>query len=624
MRSLLNKIVDYRKLATEARHRLLLVLSGEESATCELAEEILSVCKISEFVRLDNNSPEGISSQKSPLLGQDTATLMINAHRGFDPDLTGIATGTVRAAGLCILATPKLQVWPTFDDPQHKRLTVYPIQPQDVSGHYLQRLVRLVREETCLISDSQAVECRILVTATSNKATPAKLPTVDQENLIQVLNHAFRSLEPASVLITSHRGRGKSSALGIAAATMLCDKQVRAVLVTAPSRAAVSNLFSHAQYTFESRQASVAAREALRFISPDRLLIENPPCDLLIVDEAAALPLPMLDSILREYTRLVFSTTQFGYEGAGRGFALRFRQMLNATKNHWQEVNLTSPVRYADADPVERFFNSTLMLDAESSLTQFTELPTKSDFQLREYSSKQLLEDEDRLRDLFALLVEAHYQTKPLDLRHILDGPNLKLMSLEIHNQPVAALLLASEGQLVEPALQSQIVNGKRRPQGHLLPQTLAYQHMTAGFLPLKLARIVRIAVHPEYQQRGLGTLVLEKLEEKLSRLRFDGLGATFGATDELLDFWFKSGFLNLHLGFRQNASSASYSTLMLKPFSVRARALTQEASLRHCQVLATRLSEPERFSSGAKNSTDIRIQKPKSHACLARGTAAT
>lgn len=583
-------VVRLHDEAKRARQRLLVVLSGEQAATFETAETLLAACKLRDAVILDSSGSSRRTDGKS-LLGRDTGAIVIDAWNGFDPDLIGIATGTIRAGGLCILLTPPLDTWPQFPDPQHRRLAVYPLAASAITGNYLARLANIIHKDTVRLAHNSGTECRVLPITPCARYENRSLPTSDQRSLIAAVTDSFDQSGATRLLVSADRGRGKSSALGIAAAELLSGKYADSVIVTAPARSATDNLFYHADITFSRQNTHADTRAALEFYAPDKLLIEQPACSLLIVDEAAAIALPTLSAMLDLYPRVVFSSTQFGYEGAGRGFALRFRAMLDKSSHKWREITLKSPVRYAGNDAVEKFFDRLLMLDA-SLPTPERQNEIADNLTLKTCSPDQLLVDENLLRHTFALLVEAHYQTRPLDLRHILDGPNLRLLALEAGNQPVAMLLLAIEGELEDTELQTGIVAGKRRPPGHLLPQILAYQHMDSGFLPLRIARIVRIAVHPELQRRGFGSHMLDLLESSLAEQQFDAIGTSFGATDDLLDFWYAADFSNLHLGTKRNASSGCYSAVMFKPLSDRARQLAARASRRHRCVLAHRRKE--------------------------------
>jgi tRNA(Met) cytidine acetyltransferase len=74
--------------------------------------------------------------------------------------------------------------------------------------------------------------------------------------------------------------------------------------------------------------------------------------DHVIVDEAAALPVRLLESFL-DAPSVAFATTVHGYEGTGRGFSVRFRGLLEESDFDVTSLSLAEPIRYAAGDPVE-------------------------------------------------------------------------------------------------------------------------------------------------------------------------------------------------------------------------------------------------------------------------------
>ena len=81
--------------------------------------------------------------------------------------------------------------------------------------------------------------------------------------------------------------------------------------------------------------------------------------DLVVVDEAASLPVFMLTRILDKGVPIVFSTTLHGYEGAGMGFSIMFRKELKRRYQDWLEIELAQPVRWSSADARAAYFQST-------------------------------------------------------------------------------------------------------------------------------------------------------------------------------------------------------------------------------------------------------------------------
>ncbi len=117
-------------------------------------------------------------------------------------------------------------------------------------------------------------------------------------------------------MIIAPRGRGKSALAGMLA------RQTQSALVTAPAKAATEVL---AQF----------AAEQFSFMAPDACWLRPqeasaPLAEWLIVDEAAAIPAPLLQQLSGYFPRVLLTTTVQGYEGTGRGFLLKFCAALPA------------------------------------------------------------------------------------------------------------------------------------------------------------------------------------------------------------------------------------------------------------------------------------------------------
>ncbi|MDX9987751.1 GNAT family N-acetyltransferase [Thiothrix unzii] len=470
------------------------------------------------------------------LLGQDTDIIVFDAHSGFDVNAFAAVSGTLRGGGTLYLLTPPLDEWADFPDPDYRRFIPYPYQPHEVRGRFLGRFVGMLKTGCHCRSDFSPI-----VGLTSD------LQVVAVETILQA---------NTPVVLTADRGRGKSAALGMAASQL--QAAGKRVLLTAPSRATVESVFKHAELP-------------PLFFAPDDLLQTLPEGDVLLVDEAAAIPVPLLLKMLEHYPRCVFSTTLHGYEGSGRGFALRFQKALDTLAPGWQAVRLQQPMRWAENDPLERFINQTLLLDAD--LAPFTPCGGRvgdGGAEYRQLNRDELAQNEPLLRQLFGLLITAHYQTRPSDLRQLLDAPDISIHVLEQQGTLVAVALLSREGGL-DAQLTAAIHAGTRRPHGHPVPQTLTFHAQLAGAAELVCERVMRIAVHPLLQNQGLGAHLLEHLLGFAAQQGADYLGVSYAMTPELLRFWERAGFVVARIGFRQDAASGSRSVVQVKALSVRA-----------------------------------------------------
>jgi len=515
---------------------------------------------------------------------------VFDAWAGFDPDAFGALTGCIRAGGLLILLAPTLDDWPAYADPQHARITVAPYSAAQVSGRFLKRLVRLIDNDTTLLLAEYGRPLRLPLTSDGTTADAEALPqgpckTADQQQAVEALIKVATGHRRRPVVLVSDRGRGKSAAFGIAAAQLVGQGRQRIVL-TAPRADAVAAVFEHAE------RVRPGASQCLRFLAPDELLDNPPDADLLLVDEAAAIPVPMLEKLLRRYPRIAFASTVHGYEGTGRGFALRFSGMLDTFTNSWKMLALKAPIRWAPDDPLEQLVFRMLALDAEPADSEaFVACRESSAFELCRLDREALAADEQTLAELFGLLVQAHYRTRPLDLRHLLDGPNLSIYVLRAAGHIAATALVAAEGGFnLETA--EAIWSGQSRPHGHLLPETLAAHQGLQQAPLLRCGRIMRVAVHPALQRRGLGSRLVQAISEQLATEGCDYIGTSFGATPGLLEFWRGLAWLPVRLSIQKGASSGSHSAVFLQALTAPGEALLVQARQRFFAQFPHQLSD--------------------------------
>jgi tRNA(Met) cytidine acetyltransferase len=96
--------------------------------------------------------------------------------------------------------------------------------------------------------------------------------------------------------------------------------------------------------------------------------------------------------------------------------------------------------------------------------------------------------------------------------------------------------------------------------------------------------RVARIAVHPQWQRRGLGTRMLRAVQHLARRQGVALLGASLGARPDLLRFWNAAGFRTLRVGFRRETTSGLHAAVVLRGLDAQARA---ELGLLRGQVAA-------------------------------------
>ncbi|MFB6218323.1 MAG: tRNA(Met) cytidine acetyltransferase TmcA, partial [Halobacteriaceae archaeon] len=512
--------------------------------------------------------------------------------------------GAVDGGGLLLVLAPPLDGWPDRRDGFDEGLAVPPATVADVSGRFRARLVRTLRAHRGVAvadADTGSVE------ADGNTDPPPRRPadpveappdarfppaayeacrSADQADAVAALEALLSP--PAAVVVTADRGRGKSSAAGLAAGA-LAHRGLDA-LVTAPEYRSAAEVFARARELLGRLGAVEADGDpprrldagdgTVRFLPPGAAadLPGNP--DAVVVDEAAALPVRHLEAYLGA-DRVAYATTVHGYEGAGRGFDVRFRDRLADYRHAVTEVSMTEPIRYAAGDPVEAWAFHALALDARPAVEPLVADATPDSVTYERIDRDALARDENRLREVFGLLVAAHYRTEPDDLARMLDAPNVSVRALLHRGHAVSVALLAREGGL-DAATRSEMYEGGR-VRGNMLPDVLASQLRDEDAPALEGVRVMRIATHHAARSRGLGSRLLSAVRADLD---CDWLGAGFGATPDLLSFWADNGFSTVSLSTTRNDRSGEYSAVVLDPLSPAGRALCD----RHAAWFADRV----------------------------------
>jgi len=576
------------RVATTPRRRLLLLSDNPAQARQWLLEQLSDVSAL-DLLWIGENPPDGIASLSATKIGQhlggECGLLVYDMHQGFHPDAFAAALGMLRGGGDCVLLCPPPHSWASFADPDQARFAAYPHSPGAMHGHFLARLARLWGQDSTVqhIDTGYADGLRVAAPAADALSLhPQQLEIIAAiERVAQ--GHARRPL-----VLTADRGRGKSTVLGVAARRLL-HGAVSRITVVAPSRAAASTLLRHALDMDQARADAVQVaaqrdwalgRGQLRLRLPVECVEERDDAGLVLVDEAAAIPVGVLRGLLSRSRRLVFASTVHGYEGSGRGFELRFQRVLDREMPQWRAMRLDTPVRWAAGDRLEALLARSFVLDAEPG-----ELERCDATRVEAVSATELAQDEALLRATFSLLVNAHYQTRPSDLRQLLDNPDLRLWLARSDGEPVGVLLALREGGF-DQGMAAQVLDGRRRPRGHLLAQSLAVHAGLRTALQMRLLRIQRIAVHPACRRRGIGQALLGRLGDHARAGGYDALGTAFGIDEGLLAFWAAAGFEPARLGVRIDPASAAHSLFMLTGLSEAGDTLRTAARQRFQQDL--------------------------------------
>ncbi|GAB9469473.1 N-acetyltransferase 10 [Globisporangium polare] len=569
------------------------------------------------------------------ILGSTYGMCVLQDFEAITPNIMARTIETVEGGGVCVLllrTMSSLKKLYTMSMDVHARFRTE--SHQDVVARFNERFILSLSScERCIVLDDELNVLPISKHARKIEALPPSDSdselTKDQLEL-KDLKESLRETQPVGALVdqartldqakailtfveaisektlrstvalTASRGRGKSAALGMSLAAAVAYGYSN-IFVTAPSPENLNTVFDfifkgfdalkykeHLDYEIiqstnpEFNNAIVRVnifrehRQTIQYIQPNHHE-KLAQAELLAIDEAAAIPLPVVKKLLGPY--LVFmSSTINGYEGTGRSLSLKLIQKLREQQGsagdaaahaasgihgdnkqrkgerklheeRWQaastaahaaasgattgrvlrEVTLSIPIRYALNDPVEKWLNDLLCLDATSASHRIVAgTPHPKDCELYYVNRDSLFSyhklSESFLQRIMSLYVSSHYKNQPNDLQLLSDAPAHHIFALlgpAAESQGNAGQLpdvlcvvqVALEGEISKESVKAQLARGQRA-SGDLIPWTVSQQFQDSEFASLSGARVVRIATHPDVTGMGYGSRAVELLSK--------------------------------------------------------------------------------------------------------------
>ena len=573
-------------------HRRCLVISGDESWAYKVVNHVLNHRpKALSVAMLGRNSPENqnaidnsvtCAKSRQHLLGQTVDIGVIFCFEEFRPSDVLALAGTIQYHGTLIMVCPALDSWA-----KHTSVTqpAYLTHGFDISSSgYITRFIASL--EQYQFGRYTAKGSRLPTHTYAQPHVPVTPPfrSKDQRVVIAQWNDKWRQRKahhPFNAIVTGARGRGKSTLIGIWMESLLA--QGLTIAVTSAHVESVSPILAR-----DSLKPYLTAGK-LTWLATDNPTLSNINYDLLVVDEAASIPVPTLERILSHHTHWLLSTTMFGYEGSGQGFFHRVLSPLIAKGAHHDELN--TPLRWYEDDPVEQWLNDTLLFSPRTHEPQTSE-NIDNETLAHEMSQFSSLSESD-IQQVMKLLSFAHYQTTPDDIMRMIDAPDLLLCIQRNMEVITGATIVNIEGGCALSGLEESIAAGVRRPKGHMGIQRLALLCANPELLQQTYWRINRIAVLPELQGKGLGSNMLNYIQEQAQSTGIDGLLSSFGITQPLAHFWQQNRFKLVDRGVKPNKASGQTSGLVIKALSKQSKQFSETLS-----YLYTLSQSPQTFVS--------------------------
>lgn len=384
-------------------------------------------------------------------------------------------------------------------------------------------------------------------------------------------------------LIYGDRGRGKSSVMGILAAYTLFKRRGKYV-VTSSSIYGVQSFFkllSKALSYLGVRPGIIKNNTGLikgvtigsasiRFV--ESWNVSDTDFDVpLFIDEAAGVGISRVRKWYNEVGKIVASTTIHGYEGSGRVLLKLVRELFHKTSIQ----KLSTPIRYYQGDPLEQAFYKIFHLDTEPLEKNYLKKPLS----FTKLALDELVDNYELLRSVYGLLVTAHYRNEPDDLVLMLDTDYFDIFVIKDGEGDIIGVAQTRIEKVPLNITSNEISKDPR----YLITDKLDRYGLLDAVKGRKILRVVRIAVTPPLQRRGVGSYMLSMIERESNDI--DLIGAIFSGFDTIR-FWLRNNYVPIYISPRYNKVTGEKNVVVLKPLKDEATRIVVDAGKCLFQIL--------------------------------------
>ncbi|GFQ66947.1 RNA cytidine acetyltransferase [Trichonephila clavata] len=378
--------------------------------------------------------------------------------------------------------------------------------------------------------------------------------TVEQAELLLKFLEVLKNRSFHAVLsVSSAVGRGKSAALGLAIAGSLSFNYSN-IYISSMLPKNVDNIFKFLLKGLDALNykedddfdliQSVNPKfknnltginifrdhpQSIRFILPEDIGQRLEQAELVVFDEAAAIPVHILRNLFGPYIVLMASSTS----GPGASSPYIYTNMINIIRpstsvasqgERLQEFYLNEPIHYASGDSIESWVNQVLCVEPVISSHLSCGFPVPEQCRLFCVNRNTLFngskQSEDFLQTLMSILTSSYKSISPDYLVNLADSPNYNIFCLlppmnssrQTFSGVICLILVHLEHEIPDHIIHCG--TNINEPVSNCFNEWKIKNKTSAGFSPVQGIHVLNIVTHQNYRKMGYGLRALQLLQE--------------------------------------------------------------------------------------------------------------